>query len=261
MNDIEYLKSNGVDVDSGIEYLGDLESYEETMQEFLRLSNDKVEKLKEYKDADDLENYSIYSHSVKADARFLGFLKLSEVALAHETQAKAGNKEFIDANFDNFVSEIEKYKTISTNYLGDKVNAPKKEEEVVVPGSKSKAVLIVDDSEMIRDYLKKTLKDLYDCYEVENGQKAIDFLESADGEKISAVFLDLNMPEVNGFDVLEYYKEKDLFNKFPVSIISGSDDKESIDRAFKYPVIDMLTKPFTEDEVKRIAERTISYKE
>ena len=61
MDDIEYLKNNGVDVETSIELLGDIESYNETMQEFLNLYQEKLSKLKEYKDEGDLENYSIFA--------------------------------------------------------------------------------------------------------------------------------------------------------------------------------------------------------
>ena len=73
------------------------------------------------------------------------------------------------------------------------------------------------------------------------------------------MFLDLNMPNVDGFQVLDYFKEKNLFNKIPVSIITGDDSKEAIDRAFTYPIIDMLNKPFNEMNVKVIVEKTINF--
>ena len=44
MDDIEYLKNNGVDVETSIELLGDIESYNETMQEFLNLYQEKLSK-------------------------------------------------------------------------------------------------------------------------------------------------------------------------------------------------------------------------
>ena len=86
-------------------------------------------------------------------------------------------------------------------------------------------------------------------------------LESEEKRKnVKAVLLDLNMPNVNGFEVLDYYKSKDLFRSIPISIITGVDDKESIDKAFKYPIVDILLKPFNERDVKKILEKTINSK-
>lgn len=260
MDDIEYLKNNGVDVETSIELLGDIESYNETMQEFLNLYQEKLSKLKEYKDEGDLENYSIFAHSIKSDARYLGFIRLSEIALNHEMQGKAGNKEFVDGDFENLVNEMEKAKSISENYLGDKAYEEVEKKELT-PINTDKAILIVDDSSIIRDFLYKILGSTYECIMAEDGKKAINILEKSDSSRIQAVFLDLNMPNFSGFDVLEYFKEKNWFTKFPVSIITGADDKNSIDAAFQYQIVDMISKPFNENDVKRIVERTIAFKE
>ena len=66
------------------------------------------------------------------------------------------------------------------------------------------------------------------------------------------------MPNVDGFEVLDYFKSNDLFRKYPTSIITGVDDKESITKAYKYPIVDILLKPFNERDVKKILEKTIN---
>ena len=256
MNDINFLKSNGVDVDAGLDYLEDMESYNETLSEFVRLSSDKIAKLVTYKISGDLENYGIIAHSVKSDARYLGFTRLSEMALNHE---KEGNKEFVDANFDEFISEINRMINVSKSYLGDADVESKTEE--VTSGNKDKAILVVDDSEMIRNFIIKAIDhNEYEIIIAEDGKTAIETIENDTTNKIKGIFLDLNMPGVNGFDVLKYFDEKKLFGTYPISIITGADDKESIDKAFTYPIVDMLVKPFTEDDVKRILERTLTFK-
>ena len=74
------------------------------------------------------------------------------------------------------------------------------------------------------------------------------------------MLLDLNMPNVNGFEVLEYFKTNGLFTKIPVSIITGDDSRETVTRAFTYPIADVLAKPFNERDVKRVVEKTLEYK-
>ena len=69
------------------------------------------------------------------------------------------------------------------------------------------------------------------------------------------------MPNVDGFIVLDYFRQNGLFMKIPVSIITGEGSKEIIDRAFTYPIVDVLNKPFNERDVKRIVERTIVFHE
>ena len=65
------------------------------------------------------------------------------------------------------------------------------------------------------------------------------------------------MPKVDGFAVLEFMRQNDLLKKMPVSIISGDSSKETIDRAFTYEIIDMLEKPFTDQNVKMVIEKTM----
>jgi putative two-component system response regulator len=91
-----------------------------------------------------------------------------------------------------------------------------------------------------------------------DGAEAINLLSSNDN--ISAMVLDLFMPNVDGFKVLEFMKENELFTAIPVSIITGNDDKEVDMSVFEYPIIDILKKPFNEVAVKTIVDRTVNSK-
>ena len=68
------------------------------------------------------------------------------------------------------------------------------------------------------------------------------------------------MPVLDGLGVLEFMKENDLLQKMPVSVISGDSTKETIDKAFAYPIVDMLNKPFNEQNIKMVIEKTLIYK-
>ena len=68
------------------------------------------------------------------------------------------------------------------------------------------------------------------------------------------------MPESDGFMVLNYFKDNNLFTKYPVVIISGDDTKETIDRAFTYNIIDMLNKPFSMERVKDMVNKMKEYR-
>ena len=60
------------------------------------------------------------------------------------------------------------------------------------------------------------------------------------------------MPSLNGFEVLEFLREQNLMDKIPVVIITGDDTEETIKKAFNYGVLDVLNKPFTEDNIQRV---------
>ena len=67
--DIKILTDNKIDVDHGIELLGDMDFYNETLGTFYDGIEDNLKKLKEFKDNDDFENYGILSHSIKSDSK------------------------------------------------------------------------------------------------------------------------------------------------------------------------------------------------
>ena len=66
------------------------------------------------------------------------------------------------------------------------------------------------------------------------------------------------MPGTDGFAVLDYLKQNNLFNKMPVTIISGDSSSEAINKAFTYGIVDMLNKPFSEAKIKDAVEKTIN---
>ena len=103
-----------------------------------------------------------------------------------------------------------------------------------------KVVIVVDDSEVIRDIMIRALEDSYEVVSATSGREAIDLVNINRGKDIACMLLDLNMPESNGFVVLDYFRNYHLFKKIPIFIISGDDSKETIDKAFKYDIVDML---------------------
>ena len=118
-----------------------------------------------------------------------------------------------------------------------------------------KIVLVVDDSEIIKKVITKALDEKYYILEASNGLEAIDIINNV-GE-IYTVLLDLNMPDYDGFYVLDYMKENNLFRKTKVFIISGDDTKETIDKAFTYDIVDMINKPFSTSSIEsKISENT-----
>ena len=121
-----------------------------------------------------------------------------------------------------------------------------------------KSIIVADDSNIIVNIVKKAFEGQYNILSAQNGQEAINLLKSNNLTEIVGMLLDLNMPEVDGFAVLEFMKQYNLFQRVPVSIITGDDDVENIDKAFEYGIIDVLKKPFSIDNVKKIVEKTIS---
>ena len=92
----------------------------------------------------------------------------------------------------------------------------------------------------------------YNVTTVNGGEEAINILG---GEHFDLILLDLMMPCVDGFGVLDYLKSNNY--NIPVVIISGDTTKETIDRAFQYNVVDMIEKPFSEKTILEKIDRIL----
>ena len=114
---LDYLRNNGIDVDHGIELLGDEEMYKDTMIEFFNNVKDRVSKIKEYKAKANMGDYAVEVHALKSDSKYLGFTKLAEIAYNHEMKSKENNQEYINANFSELLQEFKNVVIIIQKFL------------------------------------------------------------------------------------------------------------------------------------------------
>lgn len=111
-------------------------------------------------------------------------------------------------------------------------------------------ILIVDDSELNRELLAGMLGDEYEIYQVENGKKAIDILEE-NREQFKLVLLDINMPVMDGYEVLSIMKRRKWLDKLPVIVISAEISGESVKKAYELGASDYFVRPFNVASVLR----------
>ena len=234
MEKVDLLVNNNVDVKGSLEFWGDMNSYNENLLEFKNSLKEKLNNLEYYKNAKDCTNYAILAHSMKSEAKYLGFKKEAEVFLAHELKGKEQDIDYILNNYSTLVETVNKIENLLDKYFSDE---------------DKKVILIADDSNIILNFLEKSIHNEYSILKARTGNEAIDIIKSND---LYAILLDLNMPSLNGFDVLAYLKEENLLEKIPVVIITGDDTEETIKKAFSYGILDVLNKPFTEENITRV---------
>lgn len=261
MKDKNYLIQNGVDVEKSLELFGDMEMYNESIKDFLTDASSKLDKLRDFKAKGDMADYAIEVHALKSDARYFGFMKLGDIAYNHELKSKENNMFYISEHFDELEQETIKAINITKVYLGQEENINTITSPNNQINSLNETILVVDDSEVIRNFIKKIFSNKYNVLIANNGLKALEIITN-NTTKIIGILLDLNMPEFNGFQFLNYFKQNNLFEKIPVSIITGVGSDELVSKAYEYPIIDVLRKPFNENDIKIIVEKTVSnYKE
>lgn len=265
MYDVNMLKANGVDVEKGIELLGDLDIYNSIMTDFYDGFDDRIKKIELYKKNEDMPNYAIEVHSLKSDSKYLGFSTLADLSYKHEMASKADDIKSVFNHYDELIIEANRIIMIIKKYLGKENNKVVDNSEIkdikMVTSNEinlsTKAILVADDSSIIRDFIKETFKNKYEVLMAKDGKEVINIVNS--NPNILALLLDLNMPNVDGFQVLEYFKEHDLFKKIPVSVITGANDKSSIEKAFTYNIVDMLNKPFNMENVLLVLKKSINF--
>ena len=116
-------------------------------------------------------------------------------------------------------------------------------------------ILVVDDIALNCAMLEEMLGDEYEVVTAENGRIAMQILEDH-YQEFAVVLLDLIMPDVDGFAVLERMKERDWLATLPVIVISGEDSKDAEKRSMMLGASDYIRKPFDEFLVKRRVKNT-----
>ncbi len=264
MKSIDFLEKNCVDIKKSLELFGDINTYNETIGEFLVGIHTKAKQLISCMEKQDLTNYAIYAHSMKSDAKYFGFTRLAEMAYEHELKGKAGDLYFITGHINDLIKEINNAIVLIQEYMNGNddqrsLSNIKVEDSDVFD---KKTILVVDDSNIVRNFVKRVFSDKYNVGIAKDGEEALRIIKAnMNNDYIETILLDLNMPKVDGFAVLEFMRKNELFEKMPVSIISGDSSKETIDKAFTYEIVDMLSKPFNEQSVKSIIEKTMYRKE
>lgn len=122
--------------------------------------------------------------------------------------------------------------------------------------SHKERVLVVDDSDINREILSGILKSEYDIIEAKNGKEALLQIEKH-GDDLAVILLDLIMPVMSGFDVLEYMNERGYIANIPVITISGDDSGKTVRAAYDKGVSDYITRPFDARVVYRRVSNTV----
>lgn len=141
----------------------------------------------------------------------------------------------------------------------DNYNLPRSD-NVNNAAEKNARILIVDDSEMNRDMLSDMLSDDYDIVEAADGEEALSILKERVYD-IDLVLLDMIMPAVDGFGVLDVMKRYHWIDNTPVIMISSETSQSYIRKAFELGVTDYIIRPFDSFIIhKRVSNTLMLYR-
>ena len=113
---IAFLKQCGVDADTGIANMMDIETYNEIMDDFYTSIPEEISKINNFKMQNDMPNYAILVHALKSNARSFGFMKLGEIAYNHEMASKASDINYVNTHYNELISAVNEVIEIIKRY-------------------------------------------------------------------------------------------------------------------------------------------------
>ncbi|MEA3290498.1 MAG: hybrid sensor histidine kinase/response regulator [Campylobacterota bacterium] len=111
---------------------------------------------------------------------------------------------------------------------------------------RSKTILAIDDTVSNLDILVDYLSD-YDVIDTTDGYDALDIIKE---QNIDLILLDIEMPDINGFEVCKKLKQDPKTKNIPVIFITAKSDEDSLEHAYEIGGVDYVTKPFRKKELR-----------
>jgi len=243
-------KLDFLDTETGMAYCCDNEEfYKEMLRTFV--AKEKREDIKAFYEVRDWENYRILVHALKSTALSIGATDLSEQAKQLELAAKEENHYYIDSHHTEAMKE---YRRILLGIEDALTEKPAEEQQEMIQ-EKSGRILVVDDDSMNLKIADRMLQNRFEVSLAASGKEALDYLQK---QRPELILLDLHMPEVDGFEVMEVLQKNPETAEIPVVFLTADNDRDVEIRGFKAGAQDFITKPFVADimiqRVSRILE-------
>lgn len=159
-----------------------------------------------------------------------------------------------DGEVSAAVEHAERLATYAQMQKNTVITEQQPERTAAAPVHRRQSVLIVDDSELNRKMLGQMLGRRFDIAEAASGEACLQLLEQ-NATGISIVLLDIHMPGIDGFTVLEEMNQKNLLEQIPVIMISSEDTVDAVRRAFDLGASDYISRPF---DAKVVYQRIIN---
>lgn len=113
-------------------------------------------------------------------------------------------------------------------------------------------VLIVDDSSSMRAVIKRTIKlsgfDVGEYFEAGDGREALEILS---GKWVDLVLTDINMPNMNGLELIAEMKKNELLSSIPVIMVTTEGSEKKIQESIRLGAIEYIKKPFFPEDIKK----------
>ena len=118
-----------------------------------------------------------------------------------------------------------------------------------------KSILVIDDNLMMLDLIKKMLEGQFNVSTVNSAANALAHLNNTN---VDAILLDIEMPNISGFDFLYDIRRIPSYFKVPIIIVSGNSGQDFFNEARKSSAFDVLTKPVKKEKLIETIEKALA---
>jgi CheY-like chemotaxis protein len=250
---IEQLKNiEGLDTESGLINVGNSEeAYPEVLRAFFSDFDNQIEGLREALASEDWKSYIIQIHGLKGAFLNIGAKDLGKWAYELETASKSGNTEKCKQEINPLCQAMLKLRTAlaKTSLMEGADSSVFGLAENDASGEK-KTLLAVDDMPASLATIKTILQDQFKLKLCESAQAAMHTLGR---EKIDIILLDIEMPDISGFDFLKQLRDAPETRSIPVIFVTSYATPGFIEQAIASGVDGYVVKPFVPEVlIKRI---------
>jgi len=253
------IKIDGLNVSKGISLTGGaLDTYLKVVKTYYENGNMMLKELKSCADSGSIELYGIHVHALKGISGSIGADNIQTSAEALETAAERGDIEFIRANNPKLLADLQIILDNINKALFKSVESQTDDKEVQrnsMDQGQKKKILLIDDSDSFILILNSILKDDYETLISLDGE---DGLDTARVTKPDLILLDVVMPGMSGYEVLETLKADDTLQSIPVILISGKSSEESEAKGYALGAAGYIKKPFEKAAVKDMVDSVLA---
>ena len=177
MKSVKFLEQKGIDINRSLDLFGNIESYNDKLGQFLVGIHAKIKQLIVFMQKQDLSNYVTCVSNLKNDAKYFGFNALAYLAEVHEQKASQGDLYYITNNINTLIAETNNAIVLIQEYMNGT------DEEQIYNTSQQDVfnkdtILVVDDSNIIRNFVKRIFSENYNVGTAKDGEEAIRIIEA-----------------------------------------------------------------------------------
>lgn len=199
--------------------------------------DDRSAAIQNHYNEQDWKNYQIMVHALSSASKLIGAEIVSAKAKELELAVKRDDIDFVHAHH---IEAMTLYKELQHKL--SKLFSPVIKTTVAQPNSFN--LLIVDDDKLNLMTAHKILEPFFTVTSLERGKDALEYVTN---HFVDLILLDIHMPEMDGFQVIQALKEKDSTKNIPVIFLTADSDSEAELASFKAGAMDFIRKPFMPD--------------